>query len=115
MYYQMNRLRAQTKHVKPTRTDQSQAKDTDINVIVGKFLTNGVVPGNNAKPMSGDFTGLPSDLRGMIETSREMEKKRRQLPPALREMPIDELLALTPDKLTSILTPPAPTPSEEKK
>lgn len=106
MNYAKNKLAAITKDDTPTLTDQSQAKATDINVIVKSFKVTGRVPGSDTPPIAGDFTALPTDLRGMIETSRELQKRRRSLPPQLRELPIEELLSLTPDKLTNILTPP---------
>lgn len=101
--YKRNRLRAQTTNTDPTLTEQSMAKDTDINIIVQKFRITGRVPGAQQTPIAGDFTNLPTDLREMIETSRDLKRRRAQLPPELREMPIEELLALTPDKLRETL------------
>lgn len=111
MGYYENRKRAQTVNTEPTLTEQSMARDTDINIIVEKFRITGRVPGAQTEPMAGDFSELPDDLRGFIESAKSIKEVRRKLPPQLREMPIEELLALTPDKLTSILTPPAPTPA----
>jgi len=108
MYYQKNRLRAQTVNTEPTMTEQSGAAATDINLIVKSFKVTGRVPGATTAPIAGDFTGLPQDLRGMIETSRSIKAKRGNLPKALREMPIEELLTLTTDKLAAILAPPTP-------
>lgn len=108
-YYAKNRLRARTINTEPTLTEQSMARDTDINIIVQKFRITGRVPGTQQQPMAGDFTNLPTDLRGFIETAKSIKDVRKQLPPQLREMPIEELLSLTPDKLTSILTPDTPT------
>ena len=115
-YYQ-NRKRAQTitdLNKTPSLTEQSLANDTDINIIVQKFRTTGRVPAAQNQPMAGDFTHLPTDLRGFIETAKSIKETRRQLPPQLRDMPMEELLTLTHDKLTHILTP-APKPDEEKK
>lgn len=112
MYYE-NRKRARTINNEPTLTEQSMAKDTDINIIVSKFRITGRVPAAQHQPMAGDFTNLPTDLRGFIESARTIKDVRKKLPPQLREMPVEDLLALTPDKLTSILTPPEQRPGEQ--
>jgi len=65
--------------------------------------------------MNGDFTNLPKDLREMIELARAMPDIRGALPDKLKDMPIQDLLALTPDKLTEILTPPAKPPDDQEK
>lgn len=95
-------------NTQPSATDQSQARETDINVIVGKMIRTGQGPNTNAQPIYADFTTLPEDLRGMIEQSRSIQARRAQLPDKLREMPIEQLLTLTADDLTNILTPPQP-------
>jgi len=115
MNYQLNKARAKTRNNgKPSLTDQSQARDTDINVIVGRFLKTGTAPGANQAPLSGDFSKLPTDLRGMIETSRDLKKLRHKLPPELKDKPIEEILALQPHEITRILTPPAPPPAPKE-
>lgn len=113
--YQKNKLAAQTRTVNPTLTDQSQARETDINVIVGRMGITGAVPGNSQPPMYGDFTNLPTDLREFIECARTIGDHWKHLPPELKGMGMDELLALTPEELTTKLTPPAPTPDKETK
>jgi len=104
-----------THNNKPTLTDQSQAKDTDINIIVKRFGVTGKVPGADGQAMSGDFTNLPRDLREMIDRSRDITKLRSKLPAALKGKSVEELLTLTPDQLTNILTPPANTPADTPK
>jgi len=106
--HEERRAKGRTVNNEPTMTDQSQASETDLNVIMRKYGVSGRVPATTAQPMYGDFTNLPTDLRDMIETSRTIKEKRSQLPKELREMPIEELLALTPDQLTTILTPQQP-------
>lgn len=106
MSYRENKARARTVNNDPTMTEQSQARDTDINVIVGRFLKTGMAPGAPQEPQFGDFSNLPTDLRGFIEVANTLAEKRQALPDKLRDMPMDELLALTPDELTNILTPP---------
>lgn len=107
-YYYNNRKRARTRNHMPSLTEQSMARDTDINIIVSKFRITGRVPASQQQPMAGDFTNLPTDLRGFIETAKSIKDVRRKLPKQLQEMPIEELLSLTPDKLTSILSPNTP-------
>lgn len=112
MYYQRNKLAAIFNNTMPTKTDQADAKNTDINIIVGQAAISGTVPGRNKEPIYADFSQLPTDLREMIETTRNIETLRKTLPPQLREKPIEELLTLTPDAIAQILTPtPAPTPA----
>lgn len=113
MFYELNKRNSRTHNAgKPSLTDQSQAKDTDINVIVGRYIKTGLAPGAPIAPINGDFTHLPQDLRGFLDTSRTLHANRNKLPKELRNMPVEELLALTPDKLKSILTPaPAPAPA----
>lgn len=98
----------------PTMTDQSAAATTDLNVIVNQFLKTGQSP-NRGNPRYGDFSQLPTDLRGMIETSRSVAKLRRALPEQLKELPMEELLGLTPEKLAEMLAPkPVDPPAETK-
>lgn len=110
MFYALNKANSRTKNTEPSLTDQSQARETDINVIVGRFGVSGQMPGTGANPMYGDFSNFPEDLRTMIETARSIDRLRGNLPDALKKKSIEELMALTPDELTNILTPPAPTP-----
>lgn len=112
--YDRNKARSRTVTRGPTKTDQSQAKDTDINVIVGKFAITRRVPGTDTEPMSGDFSNFPEDLRAMIETSRDLKRIRANLPKELRDIPIAELLTKTPAELKAILTPPAPPPAPKE-
>lgn len=104
-----NKLR--TKTTKPTKTDQSQAKDTDLNVIVQKFLKGQLPNGAVQDPLYADFTRYPQDLRGFIETSRSLNAHRSQLPDSLKGMSVEQLMALTPEQLHAILAPPAPPPA----
>lgn len=108
-----NKELAVTRDTTPTLTDQSQAKDSDINIIIKLMGHTGTVPGAKGEPMGGDFTGLPTDLRGFIEKAREINTLQRALPPQLNGKTLDELVKLTPDELKQILTP-APTPPTEE-
>lgn len=111
--YQINKEAAKYRSDKPSKTDQSQAAQTDINVIVKQFLTTGQIP-NQKQPFYADFSILPKDLRGMIDMSRSIRHFMKQLPKELQDMPREQLLSLTPEQLTTILTPPAPPPDKKE-
>lgn len=112
--YRERAKRLATRTTKPSLTDQSMAKDTDLNVIVGKFLKGHPAPGSARTPIHGaDLYDFPTDLREAIEMARSLDEKRAQLPEQLRDMPMEQLMVLNRDELTRILTPPA-TPPEPK-
>jgi len=113
--YEQNKARAVYNNTDPTETDQSQAKDTDINVIVGRFGIGRLAPGTKVPPIYADLTDMPRDLRGFIETARNLDTLREKLPEQLRGQNVDELLALTPEQIHGILFPPKPaTPPDTK-
>lgn len=105
MSYLNNKRKAIFINTAPTLADQGGARDTDINVIVKRFARTGLAPAPATSPLYGDWTKLPADLRGMLEMARGTEAQRRKLPPELRDMPIEELFALTPEQLKEKLTP----------
>lgn len=103
-YY--NRARAlATRDDTPTMTDQSQANDTDINVIVKRYGVHGQVPGTNAQPTYEDLVNFPDNLRDLIDTARGINDHLDKLPPQLKTLSFGELMALTNEQLTHILTP----------
>lgn len=106
--YHENAKRAVYRNADPSLTEQSLAKETDINVIIGRFAVSGMVPSAPKPMLSGDFSEIPTDLRGLINMGNSMRRLRASLPEQLRDMALDELLALTPDKLREILTPKPP-------
>lgn len=97
----------------PTLTDQSAASQTDLNIIVNQFLKTGQ-SNSRSVPRYGDFTGIPQDLRGIIETSRSVQRLRGNLPEKLKGLSVQELLALTPEQINAIINPPAPKPDDKK-
>lgn len=104
-FYKRNKARAVFINTEPSKTDQGQANDTDINVIVKRYGITGTAPGASHEPMYEDFTQIPGDLRDMIEQTRSIAKLRRTLPAPLRELPVDELLALKPEQINDMLKP----------
>lgn len=96
-------------------TDQSQARETDINVIVSKMGITGMVPGNPQQPLYGDWTAFPRDLREYIETARTIDSLKEKLPPQLKGKSIEEILAYTPEQMAELLKPANPPATPETK
>ncbi len=111
--YLQNKANAVYNNTEPSLADQSQAKDTDINVIIGRFGVGRLAQGNGKVPMYEDFSDLPRDLRGYIEQARGLDNLRERLPEQLKTQKLEELLSLTPQQIHGLLfPPPAPTPTE---
>jgi len=113
--YKQNKLTAAYINSEPTMTDQAGADATNINVIIKQFRVSGRVLGHDQQHIDADFALLPSDLRTMIEMTREIGRMREQLPRELRDKHPDELMSMTTEQLVAILKPPAPTPAPEQK
>lgn len=111
--YARNKALARFKNTEPSKTDQSQAADTDINVIVKRYGVYGTAPGTMKQPLFADFSQI-GDLRQMIEQTRDISRLRRSMPKQLAEMPLEDLLALNEEQLKNILAPPGAPPSEKK-
>lgn len=112
--WQKNKAAAITYGDPVSLTDQSQARETDINIIVSRMGITGTVPGNAQEPMYGDWTEFPQDLREYIETARTIDSLKEKLPPQLKGKSIEEILSFTPKEMADLLAPPAPTPAETK-
>lgn len=115
MYYQINKVRSRTRTTEPSMTDQSQRSNTDINVMLSGYKMGEITTGRGAAaaPQYEDYANVPGDLRDMIELSRQMPTTRNKLPPALRDIPQDQLLSLSMDELQAILVPPAKPPKQD--
>ncbi|WNK13085.1 MAG: internal scaffolding protein [Microvirus sp.] len=99
----------------PTMTDQAGANETDINVIVQRHSISHQAPGAMTEPTYGDFMYLPTTLKEALDVARSSKRLQEQLPPQLQGISLEELLALTPEQLTSKLTPvEQPKPPESK-
>lgn len=114
MKYQENKKAAITRNTDPTETDQAGANDTDINVIVEKFMRHGQLPQGAKQPISGDFTQVPRDLHEAFENARSIKENHAKLPQELRNMPFHELMALTPDELVAKIKPPTKKVDDKK-
>lgn len=113
MSYAFNKANSRTRTTGKSLTDQSQAKETDINIIVNRFLKTGNRPLAAKQPIAGDFSQLPRDLRGFIHQARSIRRLRERLPDALKEKTVEELMSLTGDELKKILAPPAEPPAKK--
>jgi len=98
----------------PTLTDQSQANDTDINVIVKRYTMHGQLPQTKQTARYGDFTEIPDNLRDLLELGKKAEQHRQALPDELKKLSTAQLLSLRPEQLKAIITPPATTPTDNK-
>lgn len=112
--YHAAKAAARTISTQATLTDQSAANETDRNVIVHRFLTTGQAPGSFNPPTYGDLAELPEDLRGYINLAKRLANARNELPKQLHGMPIEELLALQPQQLKDILSPPVKPPDNQR-
>lgn len=113
--YDERRKRLATRTKGETLTDQSQAADCDINIIVRKHMPGTPVPGSPRQPIYGaDLTKIPRDLASAIASVRHMETLRGQLPKEFKDLAIDDLLAYTPDQIHEILQKSQPATEEKK-
>lgn len=109
--YRKNKLAAIFRNTEPSKTDQSQARDTDVNHIIQQFKRSQIAPQQHDPGFYADLLDTPEDLRGVIEMSRSVHTIRKRLPAALREKPIEELLMLSEEDIKRIVAPPAPSPA----
>lgn len=97
----------------PTMTDQSGAKDADLNVIVERMIRTGTVTQAKDQPMYGDFSELPRDYREFIHQARSLEKLRGELPKELAALTVEDLVVMDNRALADYLKPKEP-PQEVK-
>lgn len=79
---------------KPTLTDQSQAEDTDLNVILKKYQITGRAPGARQTLPHGDYTAAPQDLAGHFELAKSVKDLQASLPEHLRTLTPEQILQL---------------------
>lgn len=114
MAYLTAKARARYRSQKPSLTDQSQAAENDVNVIVRNYAVTGTAPGRPGPGITGDFTQLPPDLRGLIEQARSIEHHRKQLPKALQDLTIQDLCEMDNQALLAYLKPAVQPTTTEK-
>lgn len=67
----------------PSRTQQSQAEEADINVIVKRFGVTGVLPQNVQVPLNVDFDAT-FDYRTALDLIREADQAFMKMPAEVR-------------------------------
>ncbi|AXH73141.1 MAG: internal scaffolding protein [Microviridae sp.] len=65
-------------------TQQSQAKDADINEIWKKFEATGMLPMGRREPVYGDFRTPATDFRSALELVDQARESFQRLPAAVR-------------------------------
>lgn len=68
---------------KPTKTQQNQKDDCDINTIVRRFGLTGQLPNNVRVPQYGDFAGV-QDFQSAMNAVRSASESFMELPAELR-------------------------------
>lgn len=104
MSYARNKAASRKPIIGVTKTDQSGARDTDINVIVDRMKQTGMFPAGAKQPFYADLSIIPDNLRDMMEMSKNIEEHRNQLPEALKGMSAAELLTADPQKIANLMT-----------
>lgn len=94
--------------------DQSQAEDTNINVILRKYGVTGVATGRAGPPQYLDHTEHPEDYRQAIELTRKIGTLQQQLPEQLKNMTLEQVTHLSNEQLNAILAPPKTEPPKEE-
>lgn len=72
-----------TDNLEDSMTQQDDAKNTDINVIVGRFMKTGQLPTINAQAITGDFVGA-DDFRDHMEKLNKAKASFLTLPAKIR-------------------------------
>lgn len=68
----------------PSLTQQSDAKDADINVIMKRYGGTGQLPQLTVQPMYGDFSEV-TDYRDAVERVQAADKMFKELPAKVRK------------------------------
>lgn len=68
----------------PTRTQQHERDETNINYIVQRFTQTGLLPEARVLPTYGDFTTQATDYQSALELVRQAEEAFASLPGQVR-------------------------------
>lgn len=105
----------------PSLTIQSQAAETDINLIIKKYSQTGAIPQVNMPPTFGDFSQI-TDFHEAQQLIRQAEESFMSLPPEVRQRfehdpGLFVQFASDPENLPELrklgLAPPAPPASPQ--
>lgn len=72
-----------TKNEQPSLTQQSDAAETDINLIMSRYQQTGQLPQRLTQPLFGDFTTVP-DYRQAVEAINAANEAFMQIPAKIR-------------------------------
>lgn len=97
--YAINKAKAIYRSNAPSLTDQAAYKDTDLNIVIPRYLTTGHAPGQVKPGEFMDLSEVPQDLRGLIDESRRINQYRQQLPEELRDIPTEQLIYMSPEEM----------------
>lgn len=78
------RVRVQYSSSRPSRTKTTFASESDINVIVGRFLKTGLLPSRTQQPQFGDVSHIPTGTDALMAV-RNAQLKFESLPLSLRK------------------------------
>lgn len=73
-----------TENTEDSLTQQSDAKECDINIIMSRYQQTGQLPAQTIEAMSGDFSNIP-DYRAMVETLQHANETFASLPAKVRK------------------------------
>jgi phage internal scaffolding protein len=84
--YNSPRLRVRTENDLPSRTDQSQKDECDINNIVERFQQTGIIEHLNTQtPQFGDATQVPGDFTESMHMIMAAQEMFDELPSDVRK------------------------------
>ncbi len=70
----------------PSRTDQSQKDECDVNVIITNYVNTGILRHTNPNPPQfGDFSMMPSDYGEALALIQRSEEEFMKLPSEVRD------------------------------
>ena len=70
----------------PSRTDQTMKDECDVNTILRKYCSTGVLTHTQEKePMFGDFSQVPSDYGEALELMHKSREMFMELPSNIRD------------------------------
>lgn len=70
----------------PSKTDQSQKDECDVNVIITNYVNSGILRHTNPNPPTfGDFSQMPSDYGEALALIQRSEEEFMQLPSEVRD------------------------------
>lgn len=70
----------------PSRTDQTMKDECDVNIILQKYCSTGVLTHTqDREPLFGDFSQVPSDYGEALELMKKSKEMFMELPSGVRD------------------------------